>query len=660
MLRSALLAVALLIPGTMQAWQDTAGSSGQQTAAQTPETGAGQRAVGRQSFAAGYAATDAAPAAGARVEVCSDSERGFPPCGIPKADKRKARALYEQGLKLARRQQFDEALMKLKAARAISPLDVVYQTVEKALAEKVVATELTKGNQAMQQGDTKAALEMFRHAVEIDPSNEYAEQRLRDVLPAPEEFSPMMLRMGMGETRLQPKEGVQDFEYRGPSTGALEKFGSMFGISTITDQSGVTARDVRIKLDGVDWETGSQIVQRLCKVMMVPLSEHQVLLANDTEENRRDLTRMSLRTFYAQGGSTPAELTELVTALRVMFELRFITPNASAGTIVIRAPQSTLDAVARFLDDIRDDEPSVMLEVKVFEVSTTFSKDLGTSVPNDFTVFNIPSELNSLVSSSTYQQIVAALTASGQTVNATTILAALLASASSSSSGTANPLSQPFGVFGGGQTLTGVTVPTTSLHFSNTNSIARSMDDVLLRAEHGKAATMKVGERYPIVSSTFAATSAASSLLASIGLSSTASSTTVPTPQFTYEDLGLVLKAMPKVQGKLISLDYELTVRALGATQSNGLPLLTNREVKGTISTEDGEQVVIAGLLDKEETAAINGIPVLSAIPVLGKAFSVETKENDADELLIVMRPVITSGRRRQGVYVPVPMNVPK
>ncbi len=61
----------------------------------------------------------------------------------------------------------------------------------------------------------------------------------------------------------------------------------------------LSPRSVRVKLDGVSWETGSQILQRLCKVLIIPLSEHQVLLANDTEENRRDLTRMSLRTFYA-------------------------------------------------------------------------------------------------------------------------------------------------------------------------------------------------------------------------------------------------------------------------------------------------------------------------------------------------------------------------
>ena len=183
------------------------------------------------------------------------------------------------------------------------------------------------------------------------------------------------------------------------------------------------------------------------KILLVPLSEHQVLLANDTPENRNRLTDMSLQTFYGQGGSTPQQLTDLTSALRVLFDLRFVTADPSQGSIVVRAPAPTLEAVARFLDDLQDDQPTVMLEIQVFEVSTVLSKDLGVSTPDQFTVFNVPSEIKSLTSSSSFQQILAALQASGQSINASTILAALLATGSSS-----NPLAQPFATFGGGLT----------------------------------------------------------------------------------------------------------------------------------------------------------------------------------------------------------------
>lgn len=601
-----------------------------------------------------YAVDTPAKATSLEAQPCSDFEKGFPSCGISKADRKRAKKLYEHAMKLAQKKLFDEALGTLKEVRTISTRDAVYATAQTAIQEKVVSEQLRKGDNEMRKGEGAAALESFRRAAEIAPANEYVQQRLHDALPSPAEFDSRRLRAEPGETRLQPAAGVHSFEFKGSSTELLQQFVQAYGIGSVPDQK-LTPRTVRVKLDDVSWETGSQILGRICKVLIIPMSDRQVLLADDTEENRRDLTRMSLRTFYALGGSSPQELTELTTSLRVLFDLRFITPNAAMGSIVIRAPQATMDAIATFLEYLQDDRPTVMLDVKIFQVSATFAKNLGASVPNQFTVFNVNTEIQNLVGSSAFQQVVAALQATGQPVNATTILGALLASGSASSS----VLGQPFGVFGGGLTLTGVTVPATALHLSVNDSLARTVDDVLLRAGHGKAATLKVGQRYPIVSSQFSATSSGSSLLSSLGIN-TGSAAALPSPQFTFEDLGLTLKATPQVHGKLVTLDYELTLRSLGAIQVNGLPLITNREMKGTIGTEDGEAVVIAGLVDKNEMASINGIPLLSLIPVLGKALTYETKSNTSDELLVVVTPHITSGRSQTGSYISLPVNGPK
>ncbi len=586
---------------------------------------------------------------------CSDHDESLHSCGVSGEDRHKAEDLYRKAAKLARHGQFEQALANLQAALAISPHDTFYTTAAQALRQKVAALRLRQGNAAIEKGDAASALADFRGAQQLDPGNEYAAERLRDVLPAPAPAGTKFLPADLGELRLEPTPGVHNFEFRGPSPAVLQKFAALFGIATIADD-GLTPRNVRITLDNVDWETGSKLLAKTAKILLVPLSEHQVLLANDTAENRTRYIDMSLQTFYAQGGSTPQQLTELTSALRVLFDLRFVTADPAQGSIVVRAPAPTLQAVARFLDDLQDDQPIVMLEIDVFEVSTVFSKDLGISTPDQFSVFNVTSEIEKLTSGSNFQEILAALAASGQSLNASTILAALLATGSSS------PLAQPFATFGGGLGLTGVTIAATNLHLNGTDSLARTVDQVLLRSEHGNAATMKVGERYPIVTTEFSAATATTSLLSSFGINAAAAigATSIPTPQFSYDDLGLVLKATPQLRGKIISLDYELTLRSLGTTQAVGPPVLNNRETKGSISTEDGKGVVIAGIVDKGETSAINGYPLISSIPVLGKLFSVETKEKTSDELLIIVTPHVTRESRQRGVYIPVPMNVPK
>ena len=611
-------------------------------------------AFNASSDAASVAAPPESAVTGEGFAPCSDHVAHFPSCGISAADKRKVNDLYLQAEKLLQDRQFDAALQKLSAARAISPRDAVFAGAEKLAKAQAAAVQVRLGNQALLTGDTTAAMAAFRRALELDPGNPYAAERLHDALP-PKESSPLPAA-DMGQLRLKPLPGTRSFEFRGPSQMAMEKFAALFGITAVADAS-LTPRNVRIKLDNVDWQTGSRLVQRTCKLLLVPLGERQVLVANDSEQTRRELIPITMRTFYIEGEISPQSLTDLVNALRNLFDLRFISHNASKNTITILASQEMMDAIALFLEDLRDDRPGVMMEVQIFQVSTRFTRDLGTSVPTEFTVFNVPTEVQKLVGSANFQDILAALQASGQPVNASTLLAGLLASSSSVS-----PLTQPFATFGGGITLTGVTIPPASLHFSDGTSLARTVDDVLLRSNHGNAATMKVGVRYPIATTVYSATNVNSGLLASLGLSSaaTTSGTSIPSPQFAYEDLGLVLKATPRVHGKRVSLEYELSVRAVAATQPNGPPTLINRETKGTISTEQGEPVVIAGLVGKTEMEAINGIPLLSALPVLGKAFSVETKEHFSDELLIVITPHILSERGEHGIYVPLPTNVPK
>jgi tetratricopeptide (TPR) repeat protein len=609
----------------------------------------------------GFAPAEKTPAtaqkAGDAEQPCSDYEHSFPSCGISKAERNQATQHYKQGLKQAKRGKFEDALKETEAALKLSPRDVVYNAAVKELKEKVAAESLREGNQAVLNGDSGGALKAFRRAVEVAPDNDYAQQRLRDAFPAPEVSSFARLEIESGETRLKPDSGTRSFDFKGSSPELLAQFTKAFGVTA--EQQGLTPRTLRLKLDNVGWETGANIVAHLCKVLFIPLDEHRVLIANDTDENRRELTRMVLRTFKVHGGDGSAQsLTDLTTALRVLFDLRFITPNPAQQTIVVRAPQPTMDAVAEFLEGMNQLQPTVMLEIKVFQVSSSFTRDLGYDAPTAFTVFNVGTELNNLKNSSAYQEAIAALQASGQTVNAQTILAALLASSGFSSS----LLSQPFATFGGGITLSAVTIPSTSLHFSGNRSLARTVDQILLRAADGKAATMKIGERYPIVNIQYAASNTTSSLLNSLGISTGAvAGATVPSPQVNYEDIGLVLKTTPHVHGSLVSLEYEMTMRALGATQSNGLPLITNREIRGTISTDDDTPVVIAGMVDKDETRSMTGYPVISSIPILGQALSIENKEYNYDELLVVMTPHVVHARSEgTNNWIRVPTNVPK
>ena len=78
---------------------------------------------------------------------------------------------------------------------------------------------------------------------------------------------------------------------------------------------------------------------------------------------------------------------------------------------------------------------------------------------------------------------------------------------------------------------------------------------------------------------------------------------------------------------------------SLRGQQLNGVPDITNREFKGTITVTDGEPAVIAGSVTDQESRSTKGYPALGEIPLLRTVLNKNTKEHIHQELLIVVTP---------------------
>jgi Flp pilus assembly secretin CpaC len=115
-----------------------------------------------------------------------------------------------------------------------------------------------------------------------------------------------------------------------------------------------------------------------------------------------------------------------------------------------------------------------------------------------------------------------------------------------------------------------------------------------------------------------------------------------------YEDLGLTLKAKPEVHNNSdIALTVEVQFRTLGTTNVNGIPDILNREYKGGILLKEGEPAVVAGMITKSDQHSLSGLPAVSEIPALGLLSSQANKQNEEDELLILITPYIVRSPER-------------
>ncbi len=92
-----------------------------------------------------------------------------------------------------------------------------------------------------------------------------------------------------------------------------------------------------------------------------------------------------------------------------------------------------------------------------------------------------------------------------------------------------------------------------------------------------------------------------------------------------------------------------MQLRALAGTSVNGVPVIANRQYKGSINLEDGEPAVVASSVTRSEMYSMMGLPGLNSIPVLNKIATTNDKTEEDDEILIVITPhVMNAGRESE------------
>lgn len=554
-----------------------------------------------------------------------------------KKDLKEAKSAFARGLKLQHYKHFDEALQEFNNAVELVPQNSQYLSTREMLRQQLVFEHMEKGNASLRGGQQIEALANFRNALDLDPQNTYAQQRLHDVSGPDDKTELTRVLANSGELHIKPDAVRSDFHYRGDARGLITQIGKAYGITPVFDDS-MLSRPVRYDISDVDFYTAMQAASAVTKSFWTPLAEKQMLLAADTAENHRTFDRMVLRTFYIPGLSNGKDATEIVNLLRSIFDIRFVMTQAQSGTIVVRAPQQTLDAATTFLLSLDHTKPQVMLDIRVYEISHTFVRKMGINLPSQFQMFNVPVGALAALGGQNIQDLINQLISQGgiNQANSTQIQTLL-----QQLQGQQNSIfSQPVVTFGNGLTLMALSLGTLSAQLSTNESWVKTLEHAYIRTSHGDDAVFKIGTRYPIINATFAPifnSSAISQVLQN-------NSFQAPIPSVNYEDLGLNLKAKPIVSGNSdVTLTLEMQFRTLFGQAFNGIPVISNREYKGTTLLKEGESTVLMGTISKTDSRSMTGLPGLSNVPVFNKIVTSNSKEEDDDELMMVVTPYVVN-----------------
>jgi len=630
--------------------------------AQTPPTAPSVQATPANQAPAGQAgAANQAGKAAAPNPYSADSAKH-----VRSSDKRRAAKIYLESSRLFVSSRFEEAVEGFEKAAALDPTNHDYELAAEVARSHAVTALIQSAAKNRLMGNEPAARAALEHARALDPKNFEVSQHLDELSDDAVRAMPKPLyagsAAGIGSTEpLAAASGKRSFHLHTDARQTIEQVFKSYGVMAMLDDS-VRAFLIRVDLDDVSFEEAARVVGMATHTFYVALDAHHALVANDTREIRDRFTPLETET-VSLAGLSDSELDEVQKIAQTVFSMQKAQLSKEEGAITIRAPASTLAAFDATMQGLLNGRSQVVLDVSIIQVAHTNARNTGLQLPQTVTAFNVLAEEQSLLSQNAalVQQIISSGLASAN--NPLAILGLLIASGQVSSP----LLSNGFALFGGGLTESALEPGAATLQLSLNSSDSRELDQVQLRLEDGEDGTLKEGEKYPIQTSSFSSlgaslpsipglTSAGSSSSLSSLLSSVSSS--VPNvPMVQYEDLGLTLKARPKVlRNDDVALNIELKLDALSGQTIDGNPVLDNRAYSGVVTLREGDAVVVATEVDKSQSLAISGTPGLSEIPGLNDLTSKDLQTNYAT-VVIVMTPHVVRGTQAAGHTAMMPLD---
>jgi tetratricopeptide (TPR) repeat protein len=609
-------------------------------------------------FAAAGGAAQEQPAATPQSQQGSPAPSAQSPAPSPKAppqklvklptgsERRRAAKLYMAAATLYQNEMFEQAFHDYQEAARLDPANRDYAMAVEVARSHAVTGLIQEAARDRTLGNTAGARSALQRALAVDPGNANVGEHLDGLADSGLNSSILDPARGMPQLappiQLEPTEGVQSFHMRASQQALIQKVFKAYDIDTTVDDS-IRNMTVRLDVDDVDFAQAARILGMLTGSFYSPIDPHHVVVARNTSQMRQQYMHNAVETFYLSGMDS-TEMTDMGNIARNVFNVRHSAVNATAGTLTLEAPELDLNAFNATYRNLMESRPQVVLEVHLIQLAHTSTVNTGAQPPQTFTAFNVYAQEQQILSQNAalVQQIISSgLAAPGDTL---TILGILLASGQVSSSLFSNGIA----LFGGGLTLSGISPAPVTFNLNLNSSDSRELDDYQLRLADNEEGTLKSGTRYPIQTSILSSaptglnipglnlpgtSGSLSSVLSSI-------SNTVPIiPQIQYQDLGLVMKARPRIlRSGRVAINLDLKISALAGTGLNGVPILANRSYAGVMTTLANQAVVIAGELDKSETRAISGLPGLSEIPGLNNVTE-KTMDKDYSTLLIILTP---------------------
>src|SRR6266852_1125884 len=533
----------------------------------------------------------------------------------------KGKTDYGQGRKAEHLQDYDAAYDYYQKALKRDPENAEYLIKFNQARFEASSLHVKNGVKLRDRGQLEGAASEFQRAVAIDPSSPIAEQELRKTVgmieernrvnneatepPKDESGAPPLASMPP-ELKSLPRTAI-NLTMSNDAKIVFETIGKLAGLTVIFDPD-FPARRISVELNNVTLEQALDIVSLESKAFWKPVTENIIFVIPDQPQKRRDYEEEMVKTFYLSNTFQPQDITEIVTGLRQLLDLKRIQQLNSQNAIIVRATPDALLLMEKMIHDIDKAKPEVVVQVEVLEARTDRLRDLGV----------LPG-----------QQATVAFTPNGTSTSS---------SSTSTSTTTSNALSLNHLKHLGTKDYS-VTLPGATANAVLTDTYTKIIQNPEIRSVEGQPAKLRVGDRIPTATGSFQA---------GVGVGSTGGAGFVNplvNTQFQYIDVGVNVDITPRVHpNREVSMKVEVEVSSVTGTSTIGgiqQPIISQRKITHDIRLKEGEASILGGLFERTDTKTLNGWPGFAKIPFLRYLFSDEKTDHQENEVLIVLIPRI-------------------
>jgi general secretion pathway protein D len=476
-----------------------------------------------------------------------------------------------RGIEFLHQQQNQLALKEFETALTIDPSSMVARQELEFTQRLIAAQSPTQPNQPAQPGQGTRPVPESQSAGSPERPMEAVtdEADLMESPPALAPLSPEPVNLKMSaDTRT-----------------VFRTLGKLAGVNVIFDPD-FQEKKVNVDLINVTLQQALNVASVEGKAFWKPVSSNMILVLPDTPGKRKEQEEQVLQKIYLQHTQTPQELTEIMTSLQQMLELRHVQAVPRDNAILIRDTPAKIRLASRLIRDSDRGRPEVVVQISVLQVRRDRARSLGIQ-PSTTAVlsFNPASPLGPAGS--------VALDKLGQLSH---------------------------GDFS-------LSMPSAVASALMTDSNTKIIQNPEMRVSDGESARLRVGDRIPIATGSFQATTGI------VGVNT----------QFQYIDVGVNIDLVPHVHpDHSISMKLGVEVSSLnGQVNIGGVeqPIISQRRIDHDIRLQEGEVSILGGLAERTQTKSVSGWPGLSRLPLLRYLFSGEDLTNSENEILIVVHP---------------------